>query len=158
MICYSASFGNNSGYSTNGKVSTGGSTGLKPIFPFGVIYSRCALAEIPWWCSVAWTKHSHTVTFLSQSKQIKFVPCSHCRRANDAWLSIKLIIHWWFLNVYGLAKLGWISTLLWVATLLLRSSQVALALHWTMSLGTALQPAKLSGDPWVKNSFVVCFF
>lgn len=48
MICYSASFGNNSVYSsTNGKFSTGGSTGLKHIFPFRVINSRSAQAWIP---------------------------------------------------------------------------------------------------------------
>lgn len=38
---------------------------------------------------------------------------------------------------FGQVSLGWISTLLGAATLLLGSSQVALALHGPMSLGTS---------------------
>lgn len=46
MICYLASFGKNIGVysSANDMFSTGGSTGLKLIFPFRVTNSRSALA------------------------------------------------------------------------------------------------------------------
>lgn len=100
MICYSASFGNNSVYSsTNGKFSTGGSTGLKHNFPFRVINSRSAQAWIP--DGTVWRDPS-TATWLhgyiyrqNRASKLKFMPYSGCRRANDTC----------FLNVYGLAKL-----------------------------------------------------